>query len=185
MLMTEILDVQLLPSVEFTLQLKVMMADHLGHSHPPAFSWNVGMVMHVLKSNSTLRDLKHIQVDGPGTAYLFFFDKQSRSNLMHEATQAMQVHVREAFAEWISHSAHFAVNPLPLAEEWCHMVVALEQHRHWSWATCQRPAIPTPASNESDSAPQLVRSAPPSATRLGSVEDNGGNKSARFTTARP
>ena len=33
-LTTEILDVQLLPSVEFTLQLEVMMADCLGHPHP-------------------------------------------------------------------------------------------------------------------------------------------------------
>ena len=71
-LTTEIPDVQLLPSVEFTLQLKVMMADHPGHPHLPAFLWNVGMVMHILKSDPTLRDLKHIQVDGPGMAYLFF-----------------------------------------------------------------------------------------------------------------
>ena len=33
---------------------------------------------------------------------------------MHEATQTMQEHVREAFTEWISHSTHFAINPLPL-----------------------------------------------------------------------
>ena len=36
-LMTEVLDVQLLPSVEFTLQLKVTMAVHPGYPHPPAF----------------------------------------------------------------------------------------------------------------------------------------------------
>ena len=67
-LATEILDVQLLPSVEFTLQLEMMMADCLGHPCPSAFLWNVGMVMHMHKSNPTLRDLKHVQVDRPGMA---------------------------------------------------------------------------------------------------------------------
>ena len=90
------------------------------------------MVMHILKSDPTLRDLEHVQVDGPGIAYLFFFDKQVRHGLMHEATQAMQAHVREAFMGWISCSAHFAVNPLPLVEGWHCMVAASEQYRHWS-----------------------------------------------------
>ena len=58
------------PSDEFALQLEVLMADHPGCPHPPAFSWNVGMVLHVLKSDPTLRDHKHIQVDGPGMDYL-------------------------------------------------------------------------------------------------------------------
>ena len=71
-----------------------------------------------------LRDLE--QVDGPGTAYLFFFDKQGRCSLIHEATQAIQAHVREAFMEWISCSAHFAANPLPLVEGCCCAVVASE-----------------------------------------------------------
>ena len=95
-LTTEVPDVQLLSSVEFTLQLEVMMADHLGHPHPPAFMWNVGMVMHILKSDTTPRDLKHIQVNGPGMAYLFFFDKQGRHELTHKAAQPMLVHVGEA-----------------------------------------------------------------------------------------
>ena len=72
---TEVTEVQL-PSVEFTLQLEVMMADCLGHPHSQAFSWNAGMVMLVLKSNTMLRDLEYIQVNGPGMAYLFFCDKQ-------------------------------------------------------------------------------------------------------------
>ena len=136
-LITEVPDVQLLLSVEFALQLKVMMADCLGHPcpPPPAFSWNVGMVMHILKSDPMLRDLEHIQVDGPGTAYLFF-DKQGRCRLTHETAQAMQAHVGEAFGEWISFSAHFAVNPLPLAEGWCHMVVASERPRHRYPCSC-------------------------------------------------
>ena len=46
-----------------------------------------------------LRDLKHVQVDGPGMGYLFFFSKEGRCGLTHEATQAIQVHVGEAFTE--------------------------------------------------------------------------------------
>ena len=64
-------------SEEFSLQLEVMMANHPGCLCPPTFWWNAGMVLHVLKSDPILRDLEHIQVDGPGVAYLFFFDKQA------------------------------------------------------------------------------------------------------------
>ena len=166
---------QLLPSVEFALQLEVTMAHYLGHPHAPAFSW---------KSDPTLRELKHIQVDGPGRAYLFFFDKQGRHGFTHKAAQAMQAHVGEAFAEWISHSAHFAANTLSLAQGWHHVVVASEQRRHRSQAEGQGTVIATLASSESDSTPQLVGSAPPSATRIGAIEDNGGNKSAQATSAR-
>ena len=59
----ETVKVQPLPE-EFALQPKVTMADCPGHPYPPAFSWNAGMVLHVLKSDPTLRDLEHIQVDG-------------------------------------------------------------------------------------------------------------------------
>ena len=55
------------PSEEFAQILEVMTANCPGHPCPPAFSWNVGMVLHVLKSDPTLRDLKHIQVDEPRT----------------------------------------------------------------------------------------------------------------------
>ena len=58
--------------MEFALQFEVMMVDHPGCPHPPTFSWNAGMVMHMLKSDPMLRNLEHIQVDGPGMAYLFF-----------------------------------------------------------------------------------------------------------------
>ena len=106
--------------MEFALQFEVTMVNCPGHPHPPAFSWNTGMVIHVLKSGPTLRDLKHIQVDGPRTVYLFFFDKQGQWGLSHEASQAKRAHSSEAFTEWISYSAHFTVNPLPLAEGWHH-----------------------------------------------------------------
>ena len=65
------------PSEEFALLLEVMMADLPGHLHPPTFSWNVGMVMHSLKGNPALRDLKHVQVDDLGMAYLFFLTNRA------------------------------------------------------------------------------------------------------------
>ena len=53
------------PSEEYALLLEVMMADHPWRPCPPVFSWNTGMVMHVLKGDPTLRDLEHVQVNGP------------------------------------------------------------------------------------------------------------------------
>ena len=86
-----------------------------------------GMVMHILTGDPTLRDLKHIQVDGPGMAYMFFFDKQDHRGLTLDAAQTHRTHVGEVFAEWISHSAHFTVIPLSLVKGWCRAVAASEQ----------------------------------------------------------
>ena len=61
------------------------------------------MVLHILKGDPTLRDLEHVQVDGPGTAYLFFYDKQGCRGLKQDATETLQAHVAEAFSKWISH----------------------------------------------------------------------------------
>ena len=69
------------PAEEYTMMLEVTMADHPGQPCPPTFSWNVGMVMHLLKSDLVLRELEHVQVDGSGTAYLFFYDKQGHQGL--------------------------------------------------------------------------------------------------------
>ena len=115
------------PSQEFALLLKVMMADCPGCPHPPTFSWNAGMVMHILKGHSPLRNLEHIQVDGPGMAYIFFFDKQGWRGLTFDAAQTLRTHVGEVIAVWISCSVHFAVIPLPLAEGWHQVVAASEQ----------------------------------------------------------
>ena len=49
------------PSEEFTLQLKVMMADCPGHLYHTTFSWNVDMVLHL---NGT--DFSHRQSIQPG-----------------------------------------------------------------------------------------------------------------------
>ena len=52
------------PQEEYVLLLKVTMADCLGHPCPPTFSWDVGMVIYILKGDPTLKDLEHVQVDG-------------------------------------------------------------------------------------------------------------------------
>ena len=82
---------------EYALMLEVMMADCPGRPCPPTFSWNAGMVMHVLKSDLVLWE--HVQVDGPGTAYLFFYDKQGHLGLEQDATDAVRIHMEEAFSE--------------------------------------------------------------------------------------
>ena len=82
------------------------------------------MVMHVLKSDLVLRELEHVQVDGPGIAYLFLYDKQGHRGLGQDAVHAVWTHVEEAFSEWISCSAHFTVSCLPLMEVWWHSVAA-------------------------------------------------------------
>ena len=112
------------PVEEYTMMLEVMMVDHPGRPHPPAFSWNAGMVMHILKSDPVLRGLEHVQVDGLGVAYLFFYDKQGRWGLGQDATDAVWTHVEEAFSEWISCSAHFAISLFPLMEVWQQLVAA-------------------------------------------------------------
>ena len=45
---------------EYAMMLEVMMADCPGRPHSPTFSWNAGMVMHVLKSDPVLRELEHV-----------------------------------------------------------------------------------------------------------------------------
>ena len=109
---------------EYTLVLEVTMADRPGRPRPPAFSWNAGMVMHILKSDPVLWELEHVQVDGPGIAYLFFYKKQGHRGLEQDAADAVQTHVEEAFLEWISCSAHFDISLLPLMEAWWQSVAA-------------------------------------------------------------
>ena len=116
---------------------QVTMADCTGCLHPPMFSWNAGMVMHIVKGDPTLRDLEHIQVDGPGTAYLFFCDKQGHRGFTLDATQTLRTHVGEAFTELISHSVHFAVILLLLEEGWCQAVAVSEWHHQRSRAEYQ------------------------------------------------
>ena len=106
------------PAEEYTMMLEVVMSDCPGRPRPPMFSWNAGMVMHILKSDPVLRELEHVQVDGPGTAYLFFYNKQGHRGLGQDTSYAIRAHMEEAFSEWISHSAHFTISLLPLMEVW-------------------------------------------------------------------
>ena len=81
------------------MMLEVMMADHPGWPCPPAFSWNAGMVIHVLKNDPVLRELEHVQVDGPGAVYLFFYDRQGHRGLSQDTACVIRAHVEEAFSE--------------------------------------------------------------------------------------
>ena len=87
------------PAEEYAMMLEVTMADDPGQPHPPAFSWNAGMVMRILKNDPVLRELEHMQVDGPGTAYLFFYDKQVYCGLGQNTAHVIQAHMEEAFSE--------------------------------------------------------------------------------------
>ena len=156
---------------EYTMMLEVTMVDCPGGPRHTAFSWNAGMIMHVLKSNPVLRELEHVQVDGPGTAYLFFYNKQGHRSLGQDAMNAVQTHVEEAFSECISHSAHFTISLFPLMEAWWQLVAASD-HR-WLRGQAENPVhnIPVVAAGGSDSSSQLVGSAPQQARRASGVEE--------------
>ena len=159
------------PAEEYSMMLEVMMADHPGWPHPPAFSWNAGMVMHILKSDPVLRELEHVQVDGPGTAYLFFYDKQGHWGLGKDTVHAIRAHMEEAFSEWISHSAHFIISLFPLMEVWQQVVAASDHQRLRSQVENPVHSIPVVNAGESDSLVQLVGSAPQQAGRASTVEE--------------
>ena len=167
------------PVREYTMMLEVTMADHPGWPHPAAFSWNVGMVMDVLKRDLVLRELEHVQVDGPGTAYLFFYDKQGRRGLGQDTAYAIWAHVEEAFSGWISRCAHFTISLLPLMEAWRRAVAASNCRRLRSRAENPAPSILVVNAGESDSLVQLVGSAPHQARRSSAVEETA---EARLTT---
>ena len=159
------------PAEEYAMMLEVMMADCPGRPHPPTFSWNMGMVKHVLKSNPVLRELEHMQVDGPGTTYLFFYDKQGHQGLRQDTAHAIQTHMEEAFSEWILHSVHFTISLFPLMEAWRRAVAASDHRRLRSWAENPVHNIPVMNAGESDSPGQLVGSAPQQAGRASTPEE--------------
>ena len=121
------------PADEFIIQLEVTMADCPGRLHPPAFSWNGGMVQHVLKSDPALRDLEHVQVDSPGLAYLFLHDRHGYHGLSKEEALAMCSHIADAFAKWIGRSTHFDAVPLLLGMGWQHVTAMQERCRQCIW----------------------------------------------------
>ena len=83
----------------------------------------------MLKSNPALRDLEHRQADGPGLAYLFFYDQHGYHSLSKEEALAMCSHIADAFAEWIGRSAHFDTVPLLLEAGWQHATAVQERRR--------------------------------------------------------
>ena len=155
------------------------MADCPRCPHLPTFSWNTGMVLHVLKGDPTLRDLEHVQVDGPSMVYLFSYDKQGCRGLKCDATQALQMHLAEAFSEWISCSVHFVVIPLPLVKGWQQAMATSDRCCQRSRAEYPDHPVPNLISSESDSTPLLVGSTPPSAAWMGQVEETGGGCTPR------
>ena len=72
----------------------------------------------------------------------------------------MRAHVEEVFTERISHSVHFTVNPIPLAEAWHHAMAASEWHRHQSWVEYPVRLVPNLVCSESDSTPTIVGNVP-------------------------
>ena len=54
------------PAEEYAMMLEVTMGDCPGWPHPPTFSWNVGMVMHVLKIDPVLRGVGACAGGWPG-----------------------------------------------------------------------------------------------------------------------
>ena len=105
------------PAEEYTMMLEVMMADCLVSPVLPHLL-ECGDGHACTEDNPVLRELEHVQVDGPGTAYLFFYDKQGHQGLRQDTSHAIWTHVEEAFSEWISHSAHFTISLFPLMEVW-------------------------------------------------------------------
>ena len=144
------------PAEEYAMMLEVMMADRPGWPRPPTFSWNAGMVMHILKNDLVLRELEHMQVDGPETAYLFFYDKQGHRGLRQDTAYVIWAHMEEAFSEWISSSSHLAISLLPLVKAWWWAVAASDHQRLRGWAENLTPRIPVVTAGESDSLVQLV-----------------------------
>ena len=86
-------------------------------------------MQHVLKGDTALRDLEHMQVDGPGLMYLFFYDWHGYHGLSKEEVLAMCSHIADAFAEWIGRSAHFNTVPLLLEAGWQHATAMQERCR--------------------------------------------------------
>ena len=171
------------PAEEYAMMLEVMMADRPGQPYPPTFSWNVGMVMHVLKSDPVLRELEHMQMDGPGTAYLFFYNKKGCRGLRQDTAHAIQIHMEEAFSEWILHSAHFAISLFPLMEAWWQAVAASDPRKLRSRAENPAHNIPVVSAGESDSLGQLVGSAPQQAGRASAGEGAAEARLASHTGA--
>ena len=117
-------------------------------------------MQHALKKDPAMGDLKHVEVDGPGRAYLFFYDRQGYRGLPKDEALAMHSHIADAFAEWIRRSAHFETVPLLLEVGRQCAMAAQERHRQ-RVRPLEEPVLPVQA-NESTSSgsSQLVGGIP-------------------------
>ena len=127
-------------------------------------------------------DLKHVEVDGPGRAYLFFYDWHGYRGLPKEEALAMRSHIADAFAEWIGRSAHFDAVPLLLEAGRQHAVAVQERHRQWV-RPLKEPVLPVPANKSTSSGSlQLVGGIPTvPETQEGATEQ----EMPRLNAARP
>ena len=149
------------PADEFIIQLEVTMVDRPGRPRPPAYSWNGDLVRHVLKSDPALRDLEHVQVDGPGLAYLFFHNRHGYRGLSKEEALTMHSHIADAFAKWIGRSAHFDAVPLLLEAGW-QCATAVQERCRQHVQPLEEPILPVHASESMGSESlQLVDGVPP------------------------
>ena len=85
----------------------------------------------------------------------------------------------EAFSEWISHSSHFTIIPLPLGEDWQRALATSERHQQRSRAEYQNCPMHNLISSELDSTPQLVGCALTSMAHLGQTEETGSGHTPR------
>ena len=140
------------------------------------------MVQHVLKSNPALRELEHIQVDSPGLAYLFFYERHGHYGLTKEAAIAIHSHLADAFTEWIGRSAHFVSVPLLLKEGCQHVMAAQERCRQCIWPQ-EQPTLPIHVTGSASSGlSQLVGRVP----SIPEVQDRATElETPRVNVARP
>ena len=130
--------------------------------------------MHILKSNPVLQELEHVQVDGPGTACLFFYDKQGHQDLEQGAMDAiLNPHGGGLFGVDVM-LCPLQCQPSPLDGG---MVVVHHCRRLRSQAENLTHNAPVGAAWESDSLSQLVGSAPQQDGRTSGIGES--------TEARP
>ena len=102
-----------------------------------------------------------MQADGPGLAYLFFYDRHGYHGLSKEEALTMRSHIADAFAEWIGRSAHFDMVPLLLEAGWQCGAATQERHRQ-RVRPLEEPILPVHASKSTGSGlSQLVGGVPP------------------------
>ena len=127
--------------------------------------------------------MEYVQVDNPGTAYLFFLDKQCCCWLSAKVAETLGAYSPVAFSKWISHSAHFAAIAIPLSEG-RHLTSVATNRCHQRLRTDpQGPALGAPFSSESDVGPVLVGSIPP--TLVGRERGAEGEKVPMAQSSRP